>query len=290
MHTVLFFVMAFGNLLGALIVTRSRAAAVALASLSVMAPVALTREWPIFRTVVAFGFAAGFLRVVQLAHDVSGTTVGSRVLAVTCLIIDPRVGRVPRSFKVDKLVAGAFEIAFAVALFLLPYPAHPVDWQHEALRVLVGACSAYFVVDGVARVAETIVSAFGLDAGPFHDDPIRARTVGEFWSRRWNRAVNAWLREFTFRPTAKRVGVAAGVLAAFGTSALLHGIPIAVAFDWKPAIPMTGFFLLHGVIVIVESRLGVARWPRAMGHVWTLAVFAVTAPLFVDPLLGSLGR
>jgi hypothetical protein len=52
---------------------------------------------------------------------------------------------------------------------------------------------------------------------------------------------------------------------------------------------MGAFFVIHGVVVVIEAKLGAARWPRAIGHVWTLGVFAITAPLFVEPLLQSLG-
>jgi hypothetical protein len=71
---------------------------------------------------------------------------------------------------------------------------------------------------------------------------------------------------------------------------VLHFVPIWIAYDWQHAVAMGAFFLLHGGIVIVESKLGVARWPRIAGRAWTLGLFAITLPLFVEPMLGSLGR
>ena len=286
MQTAAFSLMSCGNLLGALVVARSRVLALLLSGMCVVSPIFLSRDWPIFRTVCAFGFAAGFLRVVQLARSTAGTTLGSRVLSTVFLVIDPRrgVARLPKTLRLGSFAAGIVEMGVAVALFLW------LDRLSGAARVLVGGTSAYFIVEGVARFVEGLVAAFGVDAGPFHDAPIRARTVGEFWSRRWNRAIHVWLNEHAFRPTAKRVGVALGVLAAFGASALLHAIPIWVAFDLRAGLVMGAFFLIHGVIVIIESRLGVARWPRFAGHAWTLGLFAVTAPLFVQPMLASLGR
>ena len=277
--------MSLGNLGAALVVARSRVLALALGVFSVLAPLCLSRQWPLFRTVVAFAFAAGYLRVVQLAYSTAGATTGSRVLAVTCLLIDPRrVVRVPPKLELRELIVGSVEIAIATVLFYLPR--YPSGYG----GTLLGACSAYFVVEGMARVAQTLVAAFGVEAGPFHDAPILARTVGEFWARRWNRAVHRWLSEWVFRPAARRVGVAGGVLAAFGASALLHAIPIWIALDLEHGLWMGSFFVLHGGIVVAESRLQVARWPRWAGHAWTLGVFAATLPLFVNPLLASLGR
>lgn len=285
--------MSFGNLLGVLVAPHVRKVAsgramlaLALGSVSVLAPLCLSRDWPIARTVMAFGFAAGFLRVIQVVRHPAGTTMGGRALSVITLVIDPRrLVRTHRELRLDAFIAGIVETGLAFALFLAPYP-HTLG----VLRTLVGAVSAYLVVEGVARLIEGVVALAGVDAGPLHDAPIRARTVSEFWSRRWNRAIHVWLNEHAFRPTAIRLGGAMGVMAAFGASALLHLIPIWIACDFPHAIAMGSFFLLHGGIVIVESKLGVARWPRLLGHVWTLGIFAITMPLFVEPMLVSLGR
>jgi hypothetical protein len=246
----------------------------------------LSRDGPITRTVIAFGFAAGFLRVIQIVRRPTQTTIGGRVLSVLTLVIDPRrLVRTEPAVRLDLFAAGVIEIGLAVALFLAPYSRTP-----GAFRTLVGGVSAYLIVEGVARLIESLVALAGVDAGPLHDAPIRARTVAEFWSRRWNRAIHIWLNEHAFRPTAIRFGGAMGVMAAFGASALLHFIPIWIACDLRHGLMMGSFFLLHGGVVIAESKLGVARWPRALGHMWTLGVFAITAPLFVEPMLVSLGR
>jgi len=285
------FIVGAGNLVGALIAPTDRRGprtwiALAIGVPSMVAAHWIPREWPVFRTVAAFGLMAGYFRLIAIALRPRSPMVG-RVFAVTLPVVEPRrVTSVARAFRVDLFVIGVFEVAVAVFLFVCAktYPRHAI-----ALRSLVAGTSAYFVVDGTARLLEAITRAIGVDVGPLHDAPILARTVGEFWSRRWNRSVHAWLNEFAFRPVAKRLGVAMGVLAAFGASAVLHFVPICVAYDAKWAGVMATFFVIHGAVVIVEAKLGASRWPRALGHVWTLGVFAVTAPLFVEPLLQSLG-
>ena len=285
------FIVGAGNLAGALVAPRDKRGprtwiALVLGLPSLVAAHWIPRDWPIFRTVAAIGLTAGYYRLIAIALRPHSPMLG-RVFTVVLPIIEPRrVSRAPRSVRVDLVVAGAFEIAVAIVLFLCAktYPRHSI-----AIRTLVAGSSAYFMVDGTARVLEAITSAIGVDIGPLHDAPILARTVGEFWNRRWNRAIHAWLNEFAFRPVAKRAGVAMGVMAAFGASAVLHFIPLCIAYDPKWACAMGAFFLIHGVVVVIESKLGVARWPRALGHAWTLAVFAITAPLFIEPLLQSLG-
>jgi hypothetical protein len=284
----LFLALALGNVWGALIAPRHRVMALLLGGAAIFAPLFVSRDWPVFRTVAAFATAASYLRVVQVARDSTGTTPESRVLSVVTLVIDPRrvaSHRVPRRLDVVRFAVATLEIGVAVCVFLSPYPK-----TFGLVRMAAGATSAYFIVEGMARLMEALCALAGLDPGPLHDAPIRARTVGEFWGRRWNRAVSIWLGEQAFRPAAKRFGAPVGVLAAFGASALLHAVPVWIALDVRHAVPMGAFFLLHGGIVLLESKLRVQKWAPALGHLWTVGVFAVTLPLFAEPLLASLGR
>jgi len=45
------------------------------------------------------------------------------------------------------------------------------------------------------------------------------------------------------------------------------------------------YFVVQGVAVALETRLGVARWPRACRRAWTLVIVVGTSPLFVEPCL-----
>src|SRR6185436_12373682 len=102
-------------------------------------------------------------------------------------------------------------------------------------------------------------------------------------------SVHIWLRAHCFLPVARRFGVAAGGLAAFAGSTLIH-----VAFTWpavgaRMAAWMGAFFLVQGVIVVAEQRLGVRRLPRPLAHAWTVAALLLPCPLFVEPGLRILG-
>ncbi len=298
MNFVLFFVVSCGSLAGALVAPYGKPSApratlaLALSIAGVFAPRFLTREWPILRTVFAFAMVASLYRVIAIVRRPDSPLLG-RVLAATLPVIDARrVARVPRAFLPEAFIVGAVNVLLALALFrcaaLVP-PAAPYSGVPNALRTLVGGASAYFLVDGTARLLTAVSSGLGLDIGPLHDAPILARSVGELWGRRWNRSVHRWLDDNAFRPVAKRFGLGAGVMAAFVASAVLHLVPMWIAYNGRAAAQMGAFFFIHGVVVVLESRLRVARWPRALGHLWTLGVFAATAPLFVEPLLESMG-
>ena len=298
-----FLVMSSGNLVGILVAPKRRGGlangarvviALALGGAAVVSPLWLPRDWAIVRTIFAFAFGAGFYRIIAVVRRPDGRTMASRALSVILPVVDARrLLRVPRTFRIGSVAIAAVEAVIAWLLFervaAWP-PTAPYAGVASVMRVLVGGASMYMIVQSCARSLEALLAALGIDAGNFHDAPIFARSVSEFWGKRWNRAVSLWLSDNAFRPIASRAGVAAGVMAAFVASALLHFVPIWVANGFHNAWVMATFFLLHGVIVLVESKLHVSRWPRAFGHVWTLAIFAATAPIFVEPMLEALGR
>ncbi|HEY1956120.1 MAG TPA: MBOAT family protein [Polyangiaceae bacterium] len=310
MNDALFAPLVFGNVIGAIVAPRGArgarnvgrsAAALACGAAGVVGPHFVPEYFAIVRTVLAFATTAAFFRLVEiLRHPES--PLGARVLATAFPVVGVR-SFAPHAAeaRLDDFIVGGLFASFAIALFLVAGtfpPAAPYSGLPSAMRTLVGGTSAYFMVDAGARLTRATFAALGFDPGRLHDAPILARSVTEFWGRRWNRTIHVWLDENAFRPAmraARRrtrnrsLSLAAGVLAAFGASAILHGVPMLVVYP-SYAAPMTAFFLLHGLIVVFEARLGVARWPALAAHAWTLGIFALTAPLFVEPLLRAMGK
>ena len=61
------------------------------------------------------------------------------------------------------------------------------------MRWIGGTACVYGLVDtGFASVRVTY-GVLGVRAPSMHSDPIRSRTIGEFWGRRWNRVIGGWL-------------------------------------------------------------------------------------------------
>ena len=77
------------------------------------------------------------------------------------------------------------------------------------------------------------------------DNPVAARSLGEFWGRRWNLAFSDVARERIFRPVAGRWGAGWGILATFAFSGLLHDLLISVPAGGGYG-NTTLYFLLEG--------------------------------------------
>ena len=102
---------------------------------------------------------------------------------------------------------------------------------------------------------------FALPAGrllpPLHGaSPPLARSLSDFWGRRWNRWVSAWFRQIIFRPLQNRPVVA--LFAVFLTSGVLHdlalNIPLYIVTGRKFFGLMTLYFLLQAVGILIERK------------------------------------
>jgi hypothetical protein len=157
-----------------------------------------------------------------------------------------------------------------------------------ALRWGVGVVVLYSLVESLQSISLIAYAALGIELGRVNDYPIVSTTLAEFWGRRWNRVVSGWLNDNLFFPLARRRRVALGICAAFAGSTLLH-----FWFAWVPlglvgGAMMAGFFVVQAVGILLERRLGVARWPSGLRRAWTFAWLLLPSPLFIEPALQML--
>ena len=129
---------------------------------------------------------------------------------------------------------------------------------------------------GICDVLAGFWRARGVAVERLFVNPAASRTLGEFWGRRWNLAFHAVAREFVFRPVARRWGGAAGILATFLFSGLLHELLLSVPVGGGYGLP-TGYFLLHGLLVLAERRWGLSS------RIWALFWVLAPAPLLFHP-------
>ncbi|MBM4258836.1 MAG: hypothetical protein FJ147_23405 [Deltaproteobacteria bacterium] len=153
------------------------------------------------------------------------------------------------------------------------------------LRWFGGALFFYSLADAVEGAVRLLYRAAGVRVPRQHVLPIVSRSVQEFWGKRWNRAVGGWLRAHCFVPLARRGQVRFGLTAAFTASAIFHAYFTWVAVGEVMALAMAIFFLLQGGFVLLELRMGVARWHPVLAHAWTVSAVLGCSPLFVEPIL-----
>lgn len=117
--------------------------------------------------------------------------------------------------------------------------------------------------------------------------PMTARSVTDYW-RRWHITLSAWFREYVYIPLGGnrrgRARTYLNLLIVWALTGLWHGA------SWN--FPLWGLFFFV-VLALEKAFLGqlLARLPRVIGHVFTLAVVVFSFFIFVfdgsEPTLGT---
>jgi alginate O-acetyltransferase complex protein AlgI len=176
---------------------------------------------------------------------------------------------------------GAAFLKTAIGILLLWVIARRIP-EHELLLQgwigLVGlVCLLHF---GAFHLVALFWQARGIVAQPIMSEPLRSKTLAEFWGRRWNLGFRQLAHERIFRPLHKRIGVTAAGLLVFLLSGLIHDFVISVPAHGGYGLP-TGYFILQGLGVAVErSRFGRHLGLQRGAPAWLFMLVVTAAPAF----------
>jgi hypothetical protein len=132
---------------------------------------------------------------------------------------------------------------------------------------------------GAFHLAALWWQARGIPARSLMKNPIAARSLGEFWSIRWNRGFNDLVRAHLFVPARMQFGATAATLITFLASGLVHELVISLPARGGYGLP-TLYFFLQGLGILAEhSRFGqLAGLRRGIrGRLFTLTVTGAPA-------------
>jgi alginate O-acetyltransferase complex protein AlgI len=125
--------------------------------------------------------------------------------------------------------------------------------------------------------------SIGVQAQPIMRAPLLAKSLGEFWGARWNRAFRDLVHTRVFIPALKHLGPARATLAVFLVSGLVHDLIISLPAGRGFGLP-TLYFLLQGAGILIEkSRCGRRHLRGRAGRVFAIAVAALPAPILFHP-------
>lgn len=143
---------------------------------------------------------------------------------------------------------------------------------------------------GLTDMLTALFQSMGWKVAPLFECPLKAKSLAEFWSKRWNRPFVEMDRMFFLPPLVRRFGMKRAVLGVFLISGLLHEMAISYPAGGGWGLPLL-YFAIQATLIFVEKRF-VLR-----GSAW--ALFGVFAPLpllfhgpfrdaFLRPLLDGL--
>jgi D-alanyl-lipoteichoic acid acyltransferase DltB (MBOAT superfamily) len=154
------------------------------------------------------------------------------------------------------------------------YPAHPLPaaWTGMVGLVLV-------IHFGLFHLVALIWQQAGFGAQPIMRSPLKAESLSDFWSGRWNLAFHFLASRFLYLPLRNQFGGRTALLATFLASGLIHELVITVPAQSGYGLP-TLYFLLQGAgIVLSQGKLGrrmhLRKGPAARAFAWGVTLLPV---------------
>jgi hypothetical protein len=133
---------------------------------------------------------------------------------------------------------------------------------------------------GTFQLLFLVWRAMGVNAMPLMRSPLRSKSLGEFWGRRWNTAFHELTMRFAFRPLQARVGPSSAMLIVFLLSGFIHELVITFPARGGYGLP-TGYFMIQGLGMVAErSRLGQRIGLGGGRRGWLITLLIVAAPAY----------
>ena len=153
-----------------------------------------------------------------------------------------------------------FLIAFAVCIFVywLYWDAFRAYRLPPVLLSYIGGIILWLVSEALGSLVPFLAMHSGrLLPLPHGSAPPLAKSISEFWGRRWNVWTSDWFRQMIFRPLQDRPLLA--LFLVFLVSGVAHewviNIPLYIVTGKKCFGWMTLYFLLQAVGILIERRI-----------------------------------
>jgi len=112
---------------------------------------------------------------------------------------------------------------------------------------------------GVFRLLAVWWTSRGHDVRPIMINPVAARSLSEFWGKRWNRAFRDLIHPLVFKPMLRKYGAAPALWICFIVSGLIHELMISVPAGGGYGFP-TLYFIIQALGITAEKRLRITSW------------------------------
>jgi hypothetical protein len=183
------------------------------------------------------------------------------------------------------ILNGLSKIAIGLLLILASHKLVMIE-MHTSIRYILITSILLIAFSlilhfGVLTISAGVWRYFGVDTYYLFREPLKATTLNEFWSKRWNIAFSEMTSIAVFRPLKQRVNAPVALLAAFIFSGLLHELAISVPVNSGYGLPMI-YFVIQGLAVSLEKILIQRKvldvQKVVIGKIWLLLWLVVPLP------------
>jgi len=145
--------------------------------------------------------------------------------------------------------------------------------QMDVLAAVFVTCGA----TGALNLTSAFLGCLGVRSPSPFRRPWLSRTLAEFWAGRWNAPISDALRLGVYNPLRKAYGCSQGVavLTCFFISGIAHELILLYCGITSSRGEWFSFFMLSGILTILEKNMRPVLPGGAPGHVLMLVVFYI---------------
>jgi len=162
-------------------------------------------------------------------------------------------------------------------------------YSRSSLITLISGFSIYAALQAAYLLAALFFLIFlrhsPCQLPPIFNHPWFSTSLSQFWSKRWHQLFRDVFVSFGGEPLTLLMGPVGGILGAFFVSGVLHTLGLWGMGRGGEFIKVTGFFMMHGVGVLLEyswKQLTGSRVDGFFGRVWTLVWLVGWGNFLVD--------
>lgn len=162
-----------------------------------------------------------------------------------------KIGDLRRLAVSAALVFPAIIAVYALLPQAISQPEMP--WCARAYAAII---PFWLLTETLSIATQLVFLALGIYLPPFHQMPWKARSLSDFWGRRWNLLFSDWFRQVCFQPLRHRPMTA--VFLVFAISAAMHeclvNVPLLAVFGTNLLGSMFVYFGFQAVGIFFEKR------------------------------------
>ncbi len=169
----------------------------------------------------------------------------------------------------------------ALGIFLLEVIARLALPMYPLLAGWTGMIGIVFIIHfGAFHLLSLAWRQTGVKATPLMQNPLRAKSLADFWGGRWNTAFNELAFRFIFRAVRHRTTQPVAALVVFGLSGIIHELVVSLPARGGYGLP-TLYFLVQGMGLIAER----SHWGKTLGlgrglRGWFFTLLITAGPAF----------
>ncbi|XP_015081593.1 probable long-chain-alcohol O-fatty-acyltransferase 5 [Solanum pennellii] len=251
--------------------------------------------WLAIFKLVLFAFDQG-----PLIHNASNQKIISLPVFISIAALPLRTTFTPNPNRKNPMSSALQLVIFAV---LMEIVLHHKSEIHPKLVLIFYSVMIFLMIDILISLSSLIVKNFlclDIEIESPSDEPYFSTSLQDFWGRRWNLTVTHTLRFTVYNPVrlvllnviGRKWAQHSASLATFLVSGLMHELIFYYVNNGaRPSGEITGFFMLHGLCLMVEIEVkkalkdtlrlpGLVSGPLAVGFVVVTAL-----RLFFPPII-----